>query len=52
MISTASYPAFFASATASAKSVAVRSTPFVDSALGRNGVIGLFLPDALTLNGW
>ena len=52
MISTASYPAFFASATDSAKSVAVRSTALVESALGRNGVIGLFLFDALTLNGW
>ena len=39
-------------ATASAKSVAVRSTPLVDSALGRNGVIGLLRLDALTLNGW
>ena len=42
MISTASYPALRASATDFAKSVAVRSTAFVDSARGRNGVIGDF----------
>ena len=52
MISTASYPAFSASAIARAKSVTVWSTPFVDSALGLNGVIGDFRFDALTLNGW
>jgi hypothetical protein len=52
MTSTASYPAFCASATARAKADAVRSTPFVDSALGRNGVIGDFRLEALTLNGW
>ncbi len=52
MISTASYPAFFASPTDSAKSDAVRSTPRVDSADGRNGVIGDFVRDAETLSGW
>ena len=43
---------FFASQTDRAKSDAVRSTPFVESADGRNGVIGDLRPDALTLNGW
>ena len=52
MISTASYRAFSASAIARAKSETVRSTPFVDNVLGLNGVIGDFLVDALTLNGW
>src|SRR3954452_16270494 len=52
MISTASYPAFRARATDRANAEAVSSTPRVDSALGRNGVIGDFVADALTLNGW
>ena len=52
MISTASYPARTASPAARAKSVAVRSTPRVDRALGRNGVIGDLVRDAETLNGW
>lgn len=50
--STASYPALTARAAVRAKRVAVASTPFVDSALGRNGVMGDFRFDALTLNGW
>ena len=52
MISTASYPALRASATDRANADAVSSTPLVDSALGRNGVIGDFFVEALTLNGW
>ena len=52
MISTPSYPALRASATERANAVAVSSTPLVESALGRNGVIGDFFADALTLNGW
>src|SRR5689334_14449364 len=49
MISTASYPAFRARATERANAVAVSSTPLVDSALGRNGVIGDLLDDGATL---
>ena len=52
MISTASYPAFTASAIVFAKSLTVRSTPDVDRADGLKGVIGDFLVDAPTLNGW
>src|SRR6185436_957382 len=52
MISTPSYHALRASATDRANAVAVSPTPLVDSALGRNGVIGDFFADALTLNGW
>jgi hypothetical protein len=52
MISTASYPAFWARPAACAKWLAVRSTPRVLSADGLNGVIGDFFADALTLNGW
>ena len=40
MISTASYPARCASPALCANAVAVLSTPRVDIALGRNGVIG------------
>src|SRR6476469_3832499 len=52
MISTPSYPALRASATECANADAVSSTPLVDRALGRNGVMGDFFADALTLNGW
>jgi hypothetical protein len=52
MISTPSYPALRASATDRANAVAVSSTPLVDSALGRNGVIGDFFADAAAPNGW
>ncbi len=52
MISIPSYPAFNASATERANADAVSSTPLVDRALGRNGVIGDFFADALTLKGW
>ncbi len=52
MISTASYPARFASPAARAKSDAVRSTAREDKALARNGLIGALVAEADTENGW
>src|SRR4029078_8732489 len=52
MTSTPSSPALRASATDRANAVAVSSTPLVDSALGRNGVVGDFFAGATTLDGW